>query len=81
MRRKLLQIIPNARQSGQKSHSLHLRYAGDNDELDFRDYLNEHTDVAREHEAFKLRLWKKYEHNSDAYTEVRSKFIQHWTQV
>lgn len=60
---------------------IHLRYAGDNDELYFRDYLNEHTDIAREYETLKLRLWKKNEHNRDAYTEAKSEFIQHWTQA
>ena len=29
-----------------KVYHIHLRYAGDNDELYFRDYLNEHPDVA-----------------------------------
>ena len=41
---------------------LHLRYAGDNNELYFRDYLIEHPDVAKEYEELKLKLWKKYEH-------------------
>ena len=41
-----------------KVYHIHLRYAGDNDELFFRDYLNDHTDVAKEYEALKLRLWK-----------------------
>ncbi len=44
----------------------HLRYVGDNDELYFRDYLNEHSEVAKEYETLKLRLWKQYEHNRDA---------------
>ncbi|MBQ3300650.1 MAG: GrpB family protein [Eggerthellaceae bacterium] len=54
---------------------VHLRYAGDNDELYFRDYLNEHPEVAREYEALKLALWKRYEHNRDAYTEAKTDFI------
>ena len=45
-----------------KVYHIHLRYAGDNDELYFRDYLNEHPDVAKEYESLKLRLWKQYEH-------------------
>ena len=62
-----------------KVYHIHLRYAGDNDELYFRDYLNEHSDVAKEYEALKLRLWKLYEHNRDAYTEAKTDFISMWT--
>ena len=40
---------------------LHLRYMKDNDELYFRDYLIEHTDIAITYEKLKLELWKKYE--------------------
>lgn len=63
-----------------KVYHIHLRYVGDNDELYFRDYLNEHSDVARDYEALKLNLWKKYEHNRDAYTDAKTDFIRHWTQ-
>lgn len=62
-----------------KVYHIHLRYAGDNDELFFRDYLNDHTDVAKEYEALKLRLWKQYEHNRDAYTNSKTDFITKWT--
>ena len=62
-----------------KVYHIHLRYAGDNDELYFRDYLNERPDVANEYEALKLRLWKQYEHNRDAYTESKTDFISKWT--
>ena len=62
-----------------KVYHIHLRYAGDNDELYFRDYLNEHPDVAKEYEALKLRLWKQYEHNRDAYTNAKTDFISKWT--
>ena len=55
---------------------VHLRYAGDNDELYFRDYLREHPEVAREYEALKLGLWKRYEHNRNAYTEAKGDFIR-----
>ena len=60
-------------------YHIHLRYTGDNDELYFRDYLNEHPDVAKEYEALKLRLWKQYEHNRDAYTDAKTGFISKWT--
>ena len=62
-----------------KVYHIHLRYTGDNDELYFRDYLNEHPDVAKEYEALKLRLWKQYEHNRDAYTDAKTGFISKWT--
>ena len=39
-----------------KVYHIHLRYAGDNDELYFRDYLNDHPEVAKEYETLKLRL-------------------------
>lgn len=58
-----------------KVFHLHLRYAGDNDELYFRDYLNEHPQIAKEYEALKLKLWKQYEHNRDGYTEAKTDFI------
>lgn len=59
---------------------LHLRYAGDNDELYFRDYLIEHPDVAYEYEKMKLELWKKYEHNRDGYTNAKTEFVQKYTE-
>ena len=62
-----------------KVYHIHLRYAGDNDELYFRDYLNEHPDVAKEYEILKLQLWKQYEHNRDAYTVAKTDFISKWT--
>ena len=62
-----------------KVFHIHLRYTGDNDELYFRDYLNEHRDVAKEYETLKLRLWKQYEHDRDAYTEAKTDFIKKWT--
>ena len=64
----------------EKVFHLHLRYAGDNDELYFRDYLNEHPQTAKEYEALKLKLWKQFEHNRDAYTNAKTDFIQKWTR-
>ena len=58
---------------------MHLRFSGDNDELYFRDYLNDNPQIAKEYETMKLELWKKYEHNRDAYTEAKSDFIRKWT--
>ncbi|MBZ2066038.1 GrpB family protein [Streptococcus sanguinis] len=58
---------------------LHLRYECDHDELYFRDYLQEHPAVAKDYEKLKLSLWKKYEHNRDAYTEAKTDFIKNYT--
>ncbi len=63
----------------EKVYHIHLRYIGDNDELYFRDYLNDHPHIAEEYEALKLELWKRYEHNRDAYTEAKTDFIRKWT--
>ena len=62
-----------------KVYHIHLRYAGDNDELYFRDYLNDHPEVGKEYEILKLQLWKQYEHNRDAYTNAKTDFISRWT--
>lgn len=63
----------------EKVYHLHLRQAGDNDELYFRDYLNEHPQIAKEYEQLKLDLWKQYEHNRDGYTKAKSDFVGKWT--
>lgn len=57
-----------------------MRYFGDNNELYFRDYLNDNIDVAKEYEKLKLFLWKKYEHNRDGYTEAKSEFIKKYIE-
>lgn len=64
----------------EKVYHLHLRYAGDNDELYFRDLLNEDPDAARAYEALKLRCWKQYEHDRDGYTEAKTEFVKRYTR-
>ena len=59
---------------------LHLRYAGDNNELYFRDYLIEFPEIAREYEKLKLSLWKVHEHNRDAYTNAKTEFVENHTE-
>ena len=59
---------------------LHLRYAGNNNELYFRDYLIEYPQVAKEYEELKLKLWKQYEHNRDAYTNAKSELVKKYTE-
>ena len=63
-----------------RTFHLHLRYAGDNDELYFRDYLIEFPDIAKEYEKLKLSLWKEYEHNRDAYTNAKTEFVKKYTE-
>jgi len=65
----------------EKVFHLHVRLCDDVDEIYFRDYLNAHVDVAKEYEKLKLKLWKKYEHNRDAYTEAKSEFVNKYTQI
>lgn len=63
----------------EKVFHVHLRYLGDNDELYFRDYLNEHPRTAKEYETMKLQLWKQFEHDRDAYTDAKAEFVRKWT--
>ena len=64
----------------EKVFHLHLRKTGDNDELYFRDYLNEHPKIAKAYEKLKLSLWKQFEHNRDGYTERKTTFVTEYTQ-
>ena len=59
---------------------LHLRFAGDNDELYFRDYLMQFPAVAGEYEKLKLSLWKEYEFCRDGYTNAKGEFVKKYTQ-
>ena len=65
----------------EKVFHFHIRLKGDTDEIFFRDYLNLHPDVAKEYEELKLRLWKKYEHNRDAYTDAKTVFVKKITDL
>ncbi len=64
----------------EKVFHLHLRFAGDNDELYFRDYLLDYPEVAKRYEALKSELRERYEHDRDAYTEGKTDFIVKYTQ-
>lgn len=59
---------------------LHVRYYGDNSELYFRDYLQEHREIAGEYESLKRKLWKEYEHNRDGYTDAKAEFVKNFTE-
>lgn len=63
----------------EKVYHVHLRYEGDNDELYFRDFLNDNHNVVEEYQQLKLGLWRQYEHNRDAYTEAKTDFIKKYT--
>lgn len=62
-----------------KVFHIHVRCNNDLSELHFRNYLNEHFDVAKAYEKLKLELWKKYEHNRDEYTNAKTNFINEIT--
>ena len=63
----------------EKVFHLHLRFEGDNEELYFRDYLNDNPLLAKQYEELKLSLWKKYEHDRDGYTNAKADFITEQT--
>lgn len=65
----------------EKVYHLHLRFAGDNDELYFRDYLNDNPHIAKEYEQLKLSLWHKFEHDRDGYTQAKTEFVKNQTAV
>lgn len=65
---------------GEKVYHLHLRYKGDNDELYFRDYMNDHPEDAKAYETLKLELWKKYTHDRDGYTVAKTGFVKKYTE-
>lgn len=65
----------------EKAYHLHLRFAGDNDELYFRDYLNDNPHIAKEYEQLKLSLWHKFEHDRDGYTQAKTEFVKNQTAV
>ncbi len=60
---------------------LHLREAGDLDELYFRDFLREHRDIAEKYESMKKELSVTYRYNRDAYTDAKTEFIRKYTEM
>ncbi|MCQ1531798.1 GrpB family protein [Lutispora saccharofermentans] len=65
----------------EKVYHLHVRYHGDWNELYFKDYLREHSEVAEEYGLLKKLLWKKFEHNRDGYTDAKTEFIMKYTNI
>ena len=62
-----------------KVYHLHLRNSGDWDELYFRDYLLEHSNVANEYGVLKKKLLVRLEHDRDGYTDEKSDFVLKYT--
>ncbi len=60
----------------EKVFHIHFHVFGDNDEIIFRDYLNNHPEVAHEYEKLKLSLLPKYKHDRDGYTDAKSAFVR-----
>ena len=58
---------------------LHLRVKGDCDELYFREYLRLYPEAAQEYEALKMSLWRRFEHDRDAYTAGKTEFVTRMT--
>lgn len=65
----------------EKVFHIHIRHAGDNDEIYFRDYIVANTDVAEEYEALKLSLLPEYRNNRDGYTEAKGVFVKRITDI
>ena len=59
-----------------KVYHIHFHNSGDNDEILFRDYLNNHPSVAREYDSLKKSLLPKYRHDRDGYTKAKSEFVR-----
>lgn len=64
----------------EKVYHLHLRFAGDHDEIFFRDYLNRRDDLAQAYEKRKLELWHKFEHDRDGYTNAKTDWVRKITE-
>lgn len=65
---------------GQVFH-VHVRYAGDWDELYFRDYLKNHPEAAAEYGELKKQLMEKFEFDRDGYTQAKGDFIRRITAL
>ena len=59
-----------------KVYHLHVKRLGDWDELVFRDYLEDHPEVADDYAALKLDLLSKFKYNRPTYTEAKTDFIR-----
>jgi len=63
----------------EKVYHIHVRYAGEWDELLFRDYLIAYPETAAEYAALKRSLLVKFEYDRDGYTAAKGAFIREYT--
>jgi GrpB-like predicted nucleotidyltransferase (UPF0157 family) len=63
----------------EKVFHLHVRYAGDYDELYFRDYLRKHEDAKNAYIKLKEKLAVEFKHHRDNYTKAKTDFIKDCT--
>lgn len=64
----------------ERVYHIHVRYAGDWDELKFRDYLIAHPKTASEYAALKVSLLGRFEYSRDEYTAAKGRFIRNVTE-
>ena len=60
---------------GQAFH-VHIRYAGDWDEIWFRDYLRSHPESREEYVHLKQKLAIEFRNDRDGYTDAKTGFIE-----
>lgn len=60
---------------------LHIRRPGDWDELYFRDYLIEHSEVCADYARLKEKLAIPYRNDRDGYTLAKTEFVQRYTKL
>lgn len=60
--------------TGQTYH-IHLRSAGEWDEIIFRDFLNKNPDTARQYGDLKRRLAAEYKNDREQYTNGKGEFV------
>lgn len=60
----------------EKVFHIHFHEIGDNNEILFRDYLNENPSVAKDYERLKFSLLRKFKNDRDAYTGGKTEFIR-----
>ncbi|MDE6265256.1 MAG: GrpB family protein [Paramuribaculum sp.] len=59
-----------------KVFHIHVRRAGDNDEILFRDYLRNHPRAREEYEMLKSSLLPEYKNDRDGYTAAKTLFVR-----
>jgi GrpB-like predicted nucleotidyltransferase (UPF0157 family) len=64
--------------TGQSFH-IHVRYAGDWDEIVFRDYLIKNQLVTAEYSKLKRKLADEFKHDREKYTDNKTTFIRETT--